>query len=240
MPSRSNQWEIILYPESLPDKTWKEIIFQTKVPCVLSPCHNMDVITEYDVENGFKDKQKDFPNMTLQEYKSIYYDVGDIKKEHFHLIVNYGNGANKSMEQVQEDFCVPLNAMKFPKIVKSERGAVRYLCHLDHPDKAQYRIDEVRFFNGYNPRDFFDISNADCDRLNIDIINFIDNNSVEGYYELERITRKWMPWHKYVVSHSIFFTYFFQNRNEIQNRELKEKHYDDLSDQVLRFVNNMQ
>lgn len=239
MSQRSNIWEIILYSDSMPKDTWKEIIFQTKVPCVMSPCHNMDIITVYDVENGYKRKLKEFPNMTLTEYKNIFECEGNIKKEHYHLICNYGAGANKSLEQVQEDFCIPLNALAYPQIVKSERGAVRYLVHLDHPDKAQYRIDEVRFFNGYNPKDYFDISNADMDSLNIDIVNFIDNNNVDGYYELERITRKWAPWHKYIVSHSIFFTYYFNSRNEIFNRELKEKHYDDLSDEVLRFVNNL-
>ena len=239
MSARSNQWEIILYPESLPEKTWQEIIFSTKVPCVLSPCHNMDFMTELDVEKGYKDKLKEFPAMTRAEYENIFYAVGDVKKEHYHLIVNYGNGANKSMEQVQEDFCIPLNSKKVPEIVKSERGAVRYLCHLDHPQKAQYRIDEVRFFNGYNPKDYFDISNADVDRLNIDIIQFIDDNNVSGYYELERITRKWLPWHKYIVSHSIFFTYFFNDRLQSQS-ELKKYHYDDLSEKVLKFVNNIQ
>lgn len=238
--ARSNLWEIVLYPESMPANTWKEIIYSTKVPCVLSPCHNMDVITEYDVEKGYKEKKKEFDNLTLDEYRKNFVCEGDIKKEHFHLIVNYGSGANKSVEQVQDDFCIPLNAKKYPEIVKSERGAVRYLVHLDHPMKAQYRIDEVRFFNGYNAKDFFDISNADVDRLNIDIIQFIDDNNIDGYYELERITRKWLPWHKYVVSHSIFFTYFFQDRCKIVNKELREQHYDDMSEKVLKFVNNIQ
>lgn len=258
MDRRSNIWEIILYNESLPPY-WKEIIMDTKVPAVMSPCHNLDVYSDYDekkarlkIDELMKEKGdiledlksyldlKDF-YCTKKESKSrmeqmqkiqnkmgllnnklenldsqieLYgtHKSGQTKKQHYHLIVNYGAGANKSMEQVQEDFCEPLNSYKFPSIVKTERGAVRYLCHMDHPAKYQYRIDEVTFFNGYFPGDYFELSNKDMDKLGIAILKFISDNDIRSYSDLELVTRCYRPWHKYVCSHTIFFDKLLQSR----------------------------
>ena len=236
MAERSNWWEIILYPESLPEY-WRDVIEDTKVPAILSPKHNMDVYTKYDEKKAKKLLEDETDLREIERLLKIKEGVK--KKDHYHLLVNYGNGANKSISQVQEDFINPLNAKKYPNPVKTDRGAVRYLVHMDHPDKFQYRLDEVTIFNGFNCKDYFDISNGDIDNLNTDLCNFIDNHSIANYYELERITREWLPWHKYVVSHSIFFTHYFASRSECRSeagQELLEKHYDDLSEQVLRFV----
>lgn len=56
---RSKWWEIVIYPDSMPDD-WVDIIENTKVPCVLSPEHD-------------KDK----------------FDDGTPKKNHFHMLIKF-------------------------------------------------------------------------------------------------------------------------------------------------------
>ena len=249
---RSNLWEVILYLDSLPEN-FIEIIEDTRVPCILSPCHNLDVYNKLDytraqneiaqlcVDNGIEyyddfDYLYGVANSCRIPHPDCYtlYRLLDIrpnivKKCHYHLLVNYGTGANKSLKQVQEDFCIPLNALKYPSIVKSERGYVRYLIHLDHPDKAQYRLDEVRCFNGYYASDYFDISNREMDDLCVNVVNFISQNDIKSYAELEIACRVYRPWHKYVTNHTIFLSKLFESlqhglyHDEIELAEIGQK-----------------
>lgn len=170
----------------------------------------------------------------LNEYKE-----GVQKKEHYHLLCDFGEGANKSMAQIQEIFCEPLNACKIPRIINSQRGAVRYLIHLDHPDKAQYRLDEVRCYNGYNTGDFFDISNRDLDKLSVTVMEFIVDNNIHNYADLERITRAYSPFHKYVCGHSVLLTSFFKSftdGNQGDWKAEKERYICDMQSKMLEVV----
>lgn len=266
---RSNQWEIILYEESLPED-FKDIIEDTKVACILSPLHNMDKYTKYDERRAIKqindlsvrflEVQRDKSSLSelletvidkrdsVSKFNTIeklqnkiislkneeqfisseidrlnQYREGEYKKLHFHLLCDFGEGANKSVTQIQEIFCDPLNAAKFPRIVNSQRGAVRYLIHMDHPDKAQYRMDEVRCFNGYNTGDFFDISNRDLDNLSVDLMEFVVDNNIHNYADLERVTRCYRPFHKYVCSHSVLLTSFFKSYTDGINEDFRKE-----------------
>lgn len=258
MSDRSNIWEVIFYDESKPEY-WKDILEDTKVPCICSPCHNMDVYTKFDeykakreysdllIRNLTLNTQKEDCEILLEGYnckkskkdsvsligninrvsskiqeieselnlnsseidRLSTYVAGNTKKPHYHLIVNYGNGANKSLEQVRNDFCIPLNALSFPRIVKSERGAVRYLIHKDHFDKFQYRQDEIRVFNGYYFSDFFEISNRQMDDMTCEFMQFISDFGIMTYFDAERVTRVYRPYHKYLCGHTIFLSKIF-------------------------------
>lgn len=64
---------------------------------------------------------------------------GELKKEHYHIIIMF-DGV-KTFEQAKEIF-VKIGGVGL-EVVKSIRGYARYLCHLDHPEKAQYNPDDV-------------------------------------------------------------------------------------------------
>lgn len=193
MQTRGPLWEVILYPDSRPD-FWQDVIEDTKVPCVLSPCHNMDRWTLKD------------------EAKNPEHRAGELKKPHFHLFIDYGSGANKTEQQVTDDFVIPLNGREHPELVKSARGMVRYLIHLDHPAKAQYRLDEIRFFNGYDVKDYFELSNAEVDDMSLKIREFIVDNSITEYSRLVDICAVTdLHWFKYVRQNSLFFTAYLRS-----------------------------
>lgn len=75
-----------------------------------------------------------------------------------------------------------------PIIQNSTRGACRYWCHLDNPDKAQYSEDDVRSFGGF---DYFSAIEAeqDFEKMAIEIERFIDDNHVVYYSALARYAR---------------------------------------------------
>lgn len=60
--------------------------------------------------------------------------TGELKKPHWHIILAFDG--KKSYEQVVE-ILEPLNG-PIPKRCHSLKGAVRYMAHLDNPEKAQY------------------------------------------------------------------------------------------------------
>ena len=62
------------------------------------------------------------------------------KKPHYHVIVMYES--KKSYNQIKELFD-DIGGVG-GEIVQSLRGASRYLCHLDNPDKRRYPTSEVR------------------------------------------------------------------------------------------------
>lgn len=69
---------------------------------------------------------------------------GEVKKAHYHVQLKFEG--KKSPEAVQEI------ASTFGGVgletVQSARGYARYLCHLDNPEKAQYKPEDVKSYAG--------------------------------------------------------------------------------------------
>lgn len=119
-------WTLIFYQDSCP-VDWKEYLSQMHLKIWVSPIHDKDVWT------------------SLDEQKNKLHVKGKLKKAHFHLIVEYPTP--HYMDQVVADFSF-LNGSHYIKHVQSLISMVRYLCHHDDPEKAQYLIDDISVFGG--------------------------------------------------------------------------------------------
>jgi len=75
---------------------------------------------------------------------------GSPKKPHWHVLVSFDS--MKSYEQIKE-LTDALNAPS-PQSCKDSRALCRYFLHLDNPEKAQYRREDLLVGGG------FDIDNA--------------------------------------------------------------------------------
>lgn len=71
---------------------------------------------------------------------------GELKKPHWHIVLSFEG--NKSLDQV----CKMLSKVgsPLPKECASLRGATRYLCHLDNPEKYLYPWSEVVSHGGFD------------------------------------------------------------------------------------------
>ena len=65
--------------------------------------------------------------------------TGEAKKEHYHVLLMFGGV--KSYDQVLE-FVKPLNC-PIPTRCHNAKALVRYMAHLDNPDKYQYNISDI-------------------------------------------------------------------------------------------------
>lgn len=82
---------------------------------------------------------------------------GEPKKPHYHVMLLFegpktSEQARAIFEQVAGVGC---------EAVQSLRGYARYLCHLDNPEKHQYKPEDVRSLCG---ADYFDAVNLPTDR----------------------------------------------------------------------------
>lgn len=110
--------------------------------------------------------------------------TGEAKKAHYHVLFHFEN--KKSRTQMQE-IIAPLGGVGL-ETVTSLRGYARYLCHLDNPEKAQYRAEDVRAFGGI---DYPSTIGLPTDRYKIigEMMDFIDDQGISSYARLCKYAR---------------------------------------------------
>ena len=110
---RTRNWNMLVYPGSAPEN-WREKIDEYHIPWVESCLHDKDVY-----EDG--------------EHK------GEYKKPHIHVTLLF-RGV-KTYEQIRE-LTDSINAPR-PEKCHDARGSIRYMRHLDHPEKCQYADEPI-------------------------------------------------------------------------------------------------
>ena len=131
---------------------------------------------------------------------------GVIKKAHYHIVImNDGPITQKRANEIIEPFC----GTKSAEYVMSLRGYVRYLSHMDDPDKAQYDSSEIIALSGADLGDALKLSHSDKYKVVKDILSFCGEN---GIYEFSALTgyamsehEDWMP---LIVEKAYFISQF--------------------------------
>lgn len=164
---RRKVWAAILYQESVPSN-WVSTLEQTHVPIAISPIHDHDVWTQEDEDSN--------PD----------HIAGAIKKPHWHIVLYFDS--LKSPQQVIK--VLQPFGISHIEPVESPKAYNRYLCHLDSPEKAQYKVSDVVKLNGAQ----CDMSkpNPTSDEQRIirnEILDFIEDNSIVEYADLVMYAR---------------------------------------------------
>lgn len=124
---RNKYWSTIIYPEE--NKTdWRAELEDLKIQVAISPLHDKD----------------------LYEKDSETHKKGEVKKPHYHLVLIFGS--LKSVKQVKE-ITDKLGAVGQESVL-SIKQILRYLAHLDNPQKAQYDPAEIQTLGGLNLEDY--------------------------------------------------------------------------------------
>lgn len=110
---------------------------------------------------------------------------GEKKKEHYHVIIMFDSV--KTDEQAKAIFekiggvgCQKINVV---------RGYARYLCHLDNPEKAQYKIEDVISLCG---ADYQEVISLASDKYKIidEMIDFCEKYDITSFYLLSKYAFK--------------------------------------------------
>ena len=106
--------------------------------------------------------------------------TGEPKKPHWHVLLMFGGV--KSYEQVL-DFIQPLNC-PIPQKCHNAKSSVRYMSHLDHPDKAQYKTGDIVAHGGVDVKDLLKPSSGEKYELVREMIAWVKENNVIEYQDL--------------------------------------------------------
>lgn len=128
---------------------------------------------------------------------------GTLKKPHWHIIIS--NQGKISYNQAK-GIADMLNGAS-PQFVQNMVGMVRYLAHIDNPEKAQYDPKKI-IGHGIDVDKY--LQNAiDIDNLICEIEEFIDEHKIIEYAKLTRVARMMKEehpdWHKVISTHTIHF-----------------------------------
>lgn len=102
------------------------------------------------------------------------------KKAHYHIIVCYPGPT--TFNTVLE-LAGTLNASNV-KPIESVKGAYRYHTHKDNPEKAQYKDEDIRNFNGFDPLDYKDLTATELRQLSRECIHLINEKGIFEYSDL--------------------------------------------------------
>ena len=105
---------------------------------------------------------------------------GTIKKAHWHVLLLFDG--NKSYQQVK-NITVKLNTVN-PQRVESARGMVRYMIHLDNPEKYQYDVKDVVAHGGADIDALMKPTTTNRLQTLKEIITYIHDNQVTNMMDL--------------------------------------------------------
>lgn len=116
MAEKFRYWACILYPDepNFPDN-FLDIIDSWHIDCILSPLHSPDPVPDHAEEK-----------LELQTHK----------KRHYHLLILWnGPTTYQTIKNLLDDLgpCVTN-----PFFIRQVNGYIRYLVHLDNPEKEQF------------------------------------------------------------------------------------------------------
>ncbi len=118
--------------------------------------------------------------------KDIDPDTGEFKKAHWHILMMFPTV--KSYEQILE-ITEKLNS-PIPQKAMSAKGVVRYMLHLDNPEKYQYDKSELKAYGGADITELLKPSSAEKREMLIQIKEIIHEYDIKEYIDLLDVLEK--------------------------------------------------
>lgn len=187
---KKRHWAFVAYPESLPED-WIEQLKQTGLKTAISPLHDRDVFDDGE--------RKGLP-----------------KKPHYHVIVSYEGPTTFSNV---ENLTKRLNST-IPIPLDQVRGMYRYLTHEDNPEKVQYSKSAIQTLNGFNIRDFVEMTKSEVGKYIREVQQFIRDNGITEYSVLMDTLldggETTADWYDVAMNHTMLFTGYLRSRRYMQ------------------------
>ena len=193
---RTRNWTLIFYPEDLPEN-WKELVDGLLVRWVESPLHDKDVLPD-----------------------------GTPKKPHHHTLFMFE--AVKTVEQVSELFkelfgeseSGTIVGVATPQRVTDRCAIVRYMAHMDNPDKAQYDPNEIIGHNGADPAEILRYSATETREMIVAMEEYIEQHGIIELSDFSAAIRYERPeWHTLLATKmTMYFNAFIRSQRHKAER----------------------
>ena len=131
------------------------------------------------------------------------------KKPHWHVVIMFDSV--KTKKQAKELF-EKIGGIGV-ETVQSLRGYVRYLCHLDNPEKAQYNPENVKCFCG---ADYYNTISLVTDKYKTlkEITQYCKNQNVYSFSNLWEFCEENRPdWFRTLIENAVAVKEYIKSRN---------------------------
>lgn len=105
---------------------------------------------------------------------------GEPKKAHYHVILAYSGPTSFN---VVKALCDGLNC-PIPQALEQIKGYYRYLTHKDNPEKAQYSDDDIRTLNGFDIREYVELTATEVSKISLQLQQLIIEHDIIEYCDL--------------------------------------------------------
>ena len=138
---------------------------------------------------------------------------GEPKKAHYHVILVYGNPTTYNNVK---SFTNGQLGQTVPQPLEQVRGYYRYLTHADNPEKAQYSPADIQTFNGFDIRDFVELTKSETSKLMRQVQQLIRDNGITEYGVLMDILmdggEATADMYEVASGHTLFFRAYLTSR----------------------------
>ena len=175
-------------------------------------------------ESAPNDWREILDNMHIQWIESPLHDKdvnpdGTVKKSHWHVVLAFGS--KKSYKQVKE-ITDKLNS-PIPQKVHNMKGQVRYLVHLDNPEKYQYPVEQVIAHGGIDVEKYFKATSGQRYDMIGEMIDYVRENNIVEMKDLIDYARvnRFDDWFPLLCDNSLIImdAYIRSNRNSQSPRK---------------------
>ena len=144
--------------------------------------------------------------------------TGEAKKPHYHVVIAFDTV--KTVEQAKA--IIELINGVGCEVVNSLRGYVRYLCHLDNPEKYQYSQDDVRTLCGADYSGAIGLA-TDKYKALAEMQDFCEQYNINSFYLLSKYARMHRAdWYRILCDcGSVFMREYLKSRKWSLDNELE-------------------
>lgn len=107
--------------------------------------------------------------------------TGEPKKPHYHVILAYSGPTSYNVVKALTNGTL---GQTIPQALEQIEGYYRYFTHKDNPEKAQYSASDIETINGFDIRNYIDLTKSEVVRIKREIQVFIRDNQIYEYADL--------------------------------------------------------
>lgn len=122
------------------------------------------------------------PGYYINHYRDVEYPLMTLKRPHLHVLIKSDKRYRPDEIRKIAEY-VGGSKVKVQPVV-SFKGILRYLCHLDDPNKAQYNMEEVQCMCGCNYQKEVGPGYENQAQIVSEIVEFCESEEIYVYADL--------------------------------------------------------
>lgn len=152
--------------------------------------------------------------------KDINSDGVEKKKPHYHILLTFP-GPTTFMKVNR--LCTELNS-PIPKRLLSIIGMYRYFTHKDNPEKYQYNEEDIQSFNGFDIKDFNDLTTSQTLAIKKELQKIIMSENILEYSDLMDylLVQELNDFYQVASNNTMFFDRYISSKRNKRKEALQD------------------